>query len=96
MKGIGYFIGAVTVAWSYIGALTVLIAIILIAMPWAIFGLSNQLGRAKKENVTLRSVFKMSYNINVLSGARLFLFASRYATQPWTFAGPPPTQCWPE
>ena len=47
------------------------------AYPFAIFGLSNKLGRARKENVKLAQLFKNKYNINVLSLSRVFLFGSR-------------------
>ena len=76
-KGIGYFLGAAMVAWSYNGALSVLMCMILLAMPWAVWGLSKQLGRTAKSNATLKAIFRMNYNINWLSAARLFLFGSR-------------------
>ena len=39
-------------------SLGILIGLILAAMPWAAVGLSNQLGRARKENVTFSQLFK--------------------------------------
>lgn len=45
MKGVGYFIGAASLMVHYYFALGVLLLLILAAMPWAIVGLSNQLGR---------------------------------------------------
>jgi hypothetical protein len=43
LKGVGYFIGAACLAvnddWGYEFALTVLVGIILLAYPWAFFGL---------------------------------------------------------
>ena len=80
LKGAGYFIGAVTVSQSYNGALGLLMGIIVIAMPWAVLGLDSELGRAGKGNISLRSVFRMNYNISVLSAARMFLFGSRYVS----------------
>jgi hypothetical protein len=77
LKGAGYFIGAVTVSHSYNGALGLLMGIIVIAMPWAVLGLDSELGRAGKGNISLRSVFRMNYNISMLSAARMFLFGSR-------------------
>ena len=62
---------------SYYLALAVMVGIILAAYPWAVIGLSNQLGRTRKENIKLRAIFKKNHNINVLSAARFFLFASR-------------------
>lgn len=75
--GVGYFIGAACITFNYYFALSVLVAFILAAMPWAVVGLSNQLGRARKENVTLAKIFRQRYNVNVLSLARMFLFMSR-------------------
>ncbi|PNH09690.1 hypothetical protein TSOC_003673, partial [Tetrabaena socialis] len=77
LKGIGYFIGAATIAFNYYFALGLLLLLILAAMPWAAVGLSSQLGRARKENLTLARIFKQPYNINVLSVSRYFLFGSR-------------------
>jgi hypothetical protein len=54
--------------------------IIVLAMPWAAFGLDPQLGRSKGKAVTLRDVFKMRYNINMLSASRVFLFGARCAS----------------
>eukprot|EP00798_Chlamydomonas_sp_ICE-L_P027496 gene27496-4805_t len=70
LAGVGYFLGAALVAVSYELALGVLLILIFLAMPWAIIALSNKLGRAKKENLTLSKIFKQSYNINVLSISR--------------------------
>jgi hypothetical protein len=47
-------------------------------MPWAVTGLSRDLGTAKKKNARLREIFTWeNTNLTVLSAARLFLFASR-------------------
>ncbi|KIZ03603.1 major facilitator transporter [Monoraphidium neglectum] len=77
MKGVGYFIGAAALTYSYYFALGILLALIVAAMPWAAVGLSNQLGRARKENITLRTLLLQRHNVNVLSAARFFLFGCR-------------------
>ncbi|GFR40340.1 hypothetical protein Agub_g882, partial [Astrephomene gubernaculifera] len=77
LKGAGYFLGAACLAFNYQFALGVLLALILAAMPWAALGLTSQLGRARKENLTLGQIFRQPYNINVLSVSRYFLFGSR-------------------
>ncbi|WIA38671.1 hypothetical protein OEZ86_001977 [Tetradesmus obliquus] len=77
MKGVGYFIGAAALTFNYYFALGILLLLVLAAMPWAVVGLSNQLGRARKENIKLSVLFKQAYNVNVLSVARFFLFGSR-------------------
>ncbi|GLC44908.1 hypothetical protein PLESTB_001687900 [Pleodorina starrii] len=77
LKGVGYFLGAACLSFNYQFALGVLLLLILAAMPWAAVGLSDQLGRARKENLSLGRIFKQPYNINVLSVSRYFLFGSR-------------------
>lgn len=58
--------------------LAVMMILVAIAMPWAIFGLDRSLGTAKKRNASWSEVFDLSnWNLNWLSLARLFLFASR-------------------
>ena len=78
LKGVGYFLGSALVSVSYYLSLIVMIALILLAMPWAILGLDRSLGTAKKSNAKWHDVFKLdNRNLNLLSAARLFLFASR-------------------
>lgn len=78
LKGVGYFAGAALLQVSYVLALSVMMALVLIAMPWAICGLDRSLGTAKKKNATWKDAFKMdNQKLNLLSAARLFLFASR-------------------
>ncbi|GBF99579.1 hypothetical protein Rsub_12204 [Raphidocelis subcapitata] len=77
MKGVGYFIGAAALTYSYYFALGLQLAFVGAAMPWAALGLSNRLGRARKENITLRTLLLQRRNVNVLSAARFFLFGAR-------------------
>ncbi|KAJ9530544.1 hypothetical protein QJQ45_012521 [Haematococcus lacustris] len=82
LKGVGYFIGAACVSFNYMFALGILLLLILLAMPWAIVGLSNQLGRARSKNLGLLQIFKQCYNVNALSVSRYvtlgyFLFGAR-------------------
>lgn len=77
LKGVGYFIGAALVSVNYYLSLGVLCGFILVAYPFAVFGLTNKLGRARKENVKFSQLFDNKYNINVLSLSRVFLFGSR-------------------
>jgi hypothetical protein len=58
LKGVGYFLGAATVGISYYLSLGILIGLVLLAMPWAAVGLSNQLGRARKENIKFSQLFQ--------------------------------------
>lgn len=78
LKGVGYFLGSALLEVSYDAALGFMIGLIVIAMPFAIFGLDKNLGTAKKKNSSLKEIFVLdNFNLNVLSLARLFLFASR-------------------
>lgn len=78
LKGVGYFLGSALLEVSYEAALWTMISLILIALPFAVFGLSKELGTAKKKNASLKQIFVLdNWNLNVLSFARMFLFASR-------------------
>ena len=78
LKGVGYFLGSALLQFSYELALAVMMGLVLLALPWAIIGLSKDLGTAKSKNATMKDIFKMDNpNLNILSAARLFLFASR-------------------
>jgi hypothetical protein len=39
-------------------SLGILVGLILLAVPWALLGLSKDLGRTRKENVSFRALFK--------------------------------------
>eukprot|EP00566_Odontella_aurita_P006066 CAMPEP_0113589172 /NCGR_PEP_ID=MMETSP0015_2-20120614/35933_1 /TAXON_ID=2838 /ORGANISM="Odontella" /LENGTH=567 /DNA_ID=CAMNT_0000495147 /DNA_START=246 /DNA_END=1952 /DNA_ORIENTATION=- /assembly_acc=CAM_ASM_000160 len=78
LKGVGYFLGSALLSVSYFTALSVMMGLVALAMPWAIFGLDGTLGTAKKKNAGWKEIFVLdNRNLNVLSLARLFLFASR-------------------
>ena len=94
LKGAGYFLGSVLLLWDSgpngtWGAVFVLMAIIVIAYPWAALKLNKDLGRdGSKSNATLSQVFSLPpdatdkdrenyWNRNWLSFGRCFLFAAR-------------------
>lgn len=79
LKGVGYFAGSALLNVSYEAALGVMMGIVALAIPWAVLGLDRDLGTAKKKNASSwREVFAFdNRNLNLLSAARLFLFASR-------------------
>ncbi len=82
LKGAGYFIGAACLSanddWGYYLALGVNVLLVALAIPWAAVGLDAGLGTAKSKNATIReALFSGNHNLNWLSLARLFLFASR-------------------
>jgi hypothetical protein len=57
LKGVGYFLGSWLIQINYELALGVMMALVVLAMPWAILGLDRSLGTAKKTNATWREVF---------------------------------------
>lgn len=78
LKGVGYFVGSALVGVSYELALGCMMALVLLAMPWAIVGLDRDLGTAKSKNANWKEIFNLdNTNLNYLCLARLFLFASR-------------------
>ncbi|MFM2181875.1 MAG: hypothetical protein RJB61_169 [Actinomycetota bacterium] len=77
LKGIGFFVGSVLLAWlGYDGALVAMAAALAIAVVSIVALLNDDLGRAKR-STPLRAVLSASPAINRLSAARLFLFGSR-------------------
>jgi len=77
MKGVGYFVGAASLQVSYQFALGLLLGVIVLAIPPAVFGLSSQLGRTRSSDVTMKQVLSPPANVARLSLARAFLFGSR-------------------
>merc|ERR1739845_73907 len=80
LKGVGYFLGSALLQISYETSLIVLISLVVLAMPWAIFGLDKNLGistttTTEEENKpkktissTLKSIFVLNNrNLNLLS-----------------------------
>lgn len=78
LKGVGYFVGSALVAVQYELALWAMMALIALALPVALIGLDPKLGTTAKKNARFRDVFVTNNpNLNWLSLARCFLFASR-------------------
>jgi MFS family permease len=77
MKGVGYFIGAAALSFRYEFALALLLLLIGIAIPPAVFGLSSDLGRTRSKNVSVAELLRPSASVARLSLARAFLFGSR-------------------
>jgi hypothetical protein len=77
LKGVGFFIGGGLLSWlGFQGAVASFLALLCAIWLLSLLSLNNDLGRtsAKPKFTQLLSV---SHTINVLSAARLFLFASR-------------------
>ena len=62
---------------SYYAAVGFMLALVGLALPFALFGLDWELGRSEKKNATFRQAFVVNHNVSSLSVARFFLFASR-------------------
>ena len=77
LKGVGFFLGAVLLAWlGYDGALWVMSGALAVMVVVLLVFLNEDIGKSKKKP-PLRSVLSKSTAINRLSVARFFLFGSR-------------------
>ena len=77
LKGVGFFLGAVLLAWlGYDGALWLMSAVLAVVVVVLVVFLNEDIGKSKKK-APLRSVLSKSSAINRLSVARFFLFGSR-------------------
>ena len=77
LKGVGFFLGAVLLAWlGYGGALRAMAASLLVVAVVVAVMLDGEIGRAKKK-APLRTILSKETAINRLSAARFFLFAAR-------------------
>jgi MFS family permease len=84
LKGVGYFLGAAILSTSdehgYDYTIYAMMALVLLALPWPVFSLSHTLGRGdgSRKAASLRDALSTkNANLNRLSLARTFLFASR-------------------
>ena len=77
LKGVGFFVGgALLAAFGFVGALVGMAAALILVLLGTAASLSGDLGRSKKK-VKFTAILSKSPEINWLSAARLFLFASR-------------------
>ncbi len=77
LKGVGFFVGgALLAAFGFVGALVGMAGALVVVLLVTVASLSGDLGRSKKK-VKFTSLLSKSSEINWLSAARLFLFASR-------------------
>ena len=77
LKGLGFFVGgALLTAFGFVGALVGMAGALSVVLLATAASLSGDLGRSKKK-VKFTSLLSKSSEINWLSAARLFLFASR-------------------
>lgn len=77
LKGVGFFVGAVLLAWlGYDEALVAMAAVLAVVLVATVALLRTEIGKAKR-TAPLRSIWSKSSEINRLSAARVFLFGSR-------------------
>jgi MFS family permease len=77
LKGIGFFLGGVLLAWvGYAPALFGMAAAVALALGGVLVFLTADIGKAKEE-IKFLSIFSKTPAIKILSAARLFLFGAR-------------------
>lgn len=77
LKGIGFFLGGILLTWlGFRAAIITLATLLTLVWFFSLFSLQKDLGRAKN-NPKFKDLVSKSRAINLLSAARLFLFAAR-------------------
>lgn len=77
LKGAGFFLGGLLMSWfGFDSAIIVLVLIVACGFVVCVIFLPNDLGQMKRKP-KFKDIFSKSASINLLSSARLFLFASR-------------------
>jgi len=77
LKGVGFFLGGLLLTLlSFKGAMLLMASVLAVVWCFSIYALKNDLGKAKNKP-KFTEIFSKSHAINVLSGARLFLFGAR-------------------
>lgn len=77
LKGVGFFLGAVLLMWlGFAGAVAAMAGVLALVWLLSLVLLREDLGKAKSKP-KFRDIFSKSEAINILSAARLALFAAR-------------------
>ena len=77
LKGIGFFLGGLLLTWlGFAGAIAVMVIMLIMVWLFSMIKLQADLGKAKNKP-KFNHIFSKSRAINLLSAARLFLFAAR-------------------
>lgn len=77
LKGVGFLLGGVLLTWlGFVHALWAMAGMLAVILLVVVVFLREDMGKSKHK-VKFRQLFSKSKNINWLSGARFFLFASR-------------------
>ena len=77
LKGVGFFVGGLLLSvFSFQSAMLLMAGVLSIVWGYSLFALKQDLGKSKHKPKFTR-IFSKSQTINILSAARLFLFAAR-------------------
>mgnify|MGYP000112000154 CR=1 FL=1 len=77
LKGIGFFLGGLLLTvYGFTAALQIMAAALMLVWAYSLYALQADLGKAKSKP-KFSDIFSKSRAINILSAARLFLFAAR-------------------
>lgn len=77
LKGIGFFLGGLLLSLlEFKGAVIAMAALLSVVWLFSLYALKEDLGKAKSKP-KFNEIFSKSQSINILSAARLFLFAAR-------------------
>ena len=77
LKGVGFFLGGLLLTLlSFKGAMLLMGSVLTLIWCYSLYALKNDLGKAKNKP-KFTDIFSKSHSINILSGARLFLFGAR-------------------
>jgi len=77
LKGVGFFVGGALLSWQgFSGAISIMLAVLLVVFILSLFLLKSDLGKVKRKP-KFTEIFSKSKAVNILSAARLFLFCSR-------------------
>jgi len=77
LKGVGFFLGGLLLSWlGFVGAVTLMAGALSLVWVASLFFLKGELGKSQSKP-KFTQVFSTSRAINILSAARMCLFASR-------------------
>lgn len=77
LKGVGFFLGGVLLAWlGFATSLWSMAAALVLVLCTCVIALPTEVGKAK-EKVLFSRLFSMKREINILAAARFFLFGAR-------------------
>ncbi|CAM9497833.1 unnamed protein product [Ascophyllum nodosum] len=80
LKGFGSAMGALLVSQiGWINSLWILVGFLFLFLPLGVLGMDRDLGVSQAKKIDWKGVFNKGRNVNTLSFARFFLFASRDA-----------------